>query len=497
MFSANQFYPTPDDLIHKMIIGLPEDPKWWSSRSMLEPSAGKGNICNYLVRLRRLRKNQIMVIESDPDLQATLVGMDYPLVHTDFLQYGGGEHFDLIVMNPPFAGGAKHLLKAWDVIAGDGHIACILNAETLRNPHTGERQQLSRIIDEHGRYEIVPDAFRDAERRASVDVAIIWLHKPDDGQGFNFNPDGLHVDGRVADDDTPQAPLAERNMIRAVVAQYNAALSALKERHRANVQLRYYTEGLHGLYRMTTLEHDKLQDEIKALKGAFWDLMFRRTQLANLATKRVRQDIDQMLARAAALAFDEHNVYEVMSMLLVNKDDIMIQCMRDIFKSATSYHDKNVVHTEGWKTNKAWKINEKIIVPNGVRYDPRWGGSWSLLGQYTNLDFFADVDKAICFIRGEDHEALRLADHTLRDQRPPRFSDVPEHNLIIGAIGFHLRTTIQCTKDASYDTWFESRWFRIRVFKKGTVHIVWKDKEILNTFNRIAAENRAWLPDRS
>ena len=34
---------------------------------------------------------------------------------------------------------------------------------------------------------------------------------------------------------------------------------------------------------------------------------------------------------------------------------MILQCVSDVFDKATAYHEKNVIHTEGWKTNKSWK----------------------------------------------------------------------------------------------------------------------------------------------
>ena len=43
------------------------------------------------------------------------------------------------------------------------------------------------------------------------------------------------------------------------------------------------------------------------------------------------------------------------------------------------------------------------------------------------------------------------------------------------------------------DAWFESEFFRIKFFKKGTVHLVFKDVDLLAVFNRAAAEGKNWV----
>jgi hypothetical protein len=40
---------------------------------------------------------------------------------------------------------------------------------------------------------------------------------------------------------------------------------------------------------------------------------------------------------------------------------------------------------------------------------------------------------------------------------------------------------------------FESEFFICQMFKKGTLHITFKDEKLYLRFNRIAAEGRGWL----
>ena len=140
-YQAQEFYPTPRELLEE----ITRDVHWGRITSMLEPSAGKGDIVEF-VREKRgnvsSRELDIDCIEIDPDLQNTLKGKEIRLVHDDFLTYHTFKHYDLIFMNPPFSNGAAHLLKALDMQKNGGEIICILNAETLKNPCTNERKVL-------------------------------------------------------------------------------------------------------------------------------------------------------------------------------------------------------------------------------------------------------------------------------------------------------------------------------------------------------------------
>ena len=96
------FYPTPEHLINKMLFSLDFD----YIQSILEPSAGKGNIIDEIKKKEnsgwQKRNFDIDCIEIDSNLQHILKGKGYRLVHNDFLTYNTMKEYDLIIMNPEF-----------------------------------------------------------------------------------------------------------------------------------------------------------------------------------------------------------------------------------------------------------------------------------------------------------------------------------------------------------------------------------------------------------
>ena len=125
-----EFYPTPDTLLEKILAGV----KWNRITTVLEPSAGKGNIVTFVENKARNSSpaNNVLsidCIEKDETLQNTLKGSGMRLVHDDFLTYYTRKSYDMIIMNPPFSEGDKHLSKALTMQeATGGDVICILNA---------------------------------------------------------------------------------------------------------------------------------------------------------------------------------------------------------------------------------------------------------------------------------------------------------------------------------------------------------------------------------
>lgn len=229
------FYPTSPALAEKLLSGI----EWSYVENVLEPQAGKGNIvCAIMEKYAALRsygerKLNVDCIEIDAYLRSILQyefcgqrmnelyerihqlnekkeydcethryrelsadeaaeykelkweqelrrRLDLHIIHDDFLTFQSRKHYDLIAMNPPFADGDAHLLKAIELQRrGGGMIRCILNAETIRNPYTNRRRFLVRLLHElEAEVKYVEGAFSDSERRTDVAVALITVNIP-------------------------------------------------------------------------------------------------------------------------------------------------------------------------------------------------------------------------------------------------------------------------------------------------------------------------------
>lgn len=120
-----QYYPTPEDLAAKL-AGLIEHPQ----PPILEPSAGTGNLIQAVSKARydwqdpRFDEKDFHCVEVNPERAALLKEKGYPVVWNDFLTFNPLMAYNTIIMNPPFRDGAKHLLKALNILVDGGEIAC-------------------------------------------------------------------------------------------------------------------------------------------------------------------------------------------------------------------------------------------------------------------------------------------------------------------------------------------------------------------------------------
>lgn len=471
----NEFFPTPEYVVDKMVqpftleyrgnYGLDR-----GRRVILDPSAGKGDILERLVKRFDLRRGELSAIEIDPELRTLLNGKGYRVVDSDFLEYQGNYRFNLILMNPPFSKGVEHLLKAWDILY-EGDIVCLLNAESIRNPYSEKRKLVARLIEQFGSVEYIGSAFVQAEFPTDVEIALVRLKKEAPESTVNF--DGQFEKERKIDEEAFAAsPLAHANIIEALVAQYNAAAAIMVQQSELERKLLFYVKGIKDTTHQESQVTPDINKRLDDLKHDFWQYIFDKTRLGSVTTSDFQKRFYQFTQETERLAFSVRNITEILEMFFLNRLTIMEECLLQVFDQATAFHEDNKVHSEGWKTNKSWKIARKIIVPYGVQFDKKYG-TWSTYSSWRR-DFFMDVDKVMCFLSGRNFDTVQLVEEIITD---------------------HLHNCGNAFRHGTkrYDEYIFSSFFKIRIFKKGTVHLYFEDEALWNQFNVAAAKGKNWL----
>jgi methylase of polypeptide subunit release factors len=131
--SAPQLFPTPPHLVARMVEIAQIEP----GHRVLEPSAGTGVLCKAITAT--LPTARVFAVEINPQLCKLLSqtinppeddaeGICKNVLEGDFLEVDGlGNHWDRIVMNPPFADGAdiKHISHALKHLKPGGGLVAI------------------------------------------------------------------------------------------------------------------------------------------------------------------------------------------------------------------------------------------------------------------------------------------------------------------------------------------------------------------------------------
>ncbi len=475
-----QFYPTPPELVDEMVAPFAKeyDSRYGVKRKyitnttgILEPSAGDGSILKHITdpTTYGYHVKNIYAIEIDVDLRAILAKDGFRIVDFDFLNYGKQpEHtFNLILMNPPFADADSHLLHAWHIIEKfGGDIACILPAEMLSNPYSKERELLLSVIAQHGETKNVGTPFADSRNPTNVECVIVWLHA-DEKKIVDFSNLDLEIEEAIAGiGEYQDTSLASRDPFVTLAAKYKLMMQCVNDMRLLRQKFVYFAQ---GVYEPKDWKESELAIDVRS---SFWSYVFAKTGIANNASSRVAHEFQAFASSTRSVAFTADNIRAVLKEVLANRQKIVYECVTDVFDELTKYWKENLYHTEGWKSNKTYMVNRKLVIPTCVRYDNTFN-SWSL--EYGHRrDLLDDIDKAMCFVMDMVFTEIHATSKAIND----RFSATSGKSLL------------------RHSDKFESTFFNIRVFKKGTVHLEFKDEEVWAKFNQVATAGKAWIGNK-
>ena len=159
--------------------GVPDDELPWVAEiedTELQEGRFRTRLRDY-ARMKFSNLKEVSAIEINMQHHSSLKELGAKIIGYDFLQVSSLATVSNLIMNPPFQQGCAHVLHAWDVLY-DAELVAIINAETIRNPFSQDRQRLCSLIECHGSVEFLQDEFTDeVERTTSVEIALIYLEK--------------------------------------------------------------------------------------------------------------------------------------------------------------------------------------------------------------------------------------------------------------------------------------------------------------------------------
>lgn len=479
-----EFYPTPKSLLNKIFDGV----DWKQVDTILEPSAGKGDIIEFIQNseeAHRYHHNfEIDCIEKDPNLQAVLKQKGFRLVHDDFFTFHTWKQYDLIVMNPPFSCGDKHLLNALKLQEDGGNVICILNAETLKNPYSVTRQALAlRLEDLHANVSYMQNEFVSAERKTSVEIAVVKVSIPKkerDSRIFSELRESKQMSEQTVQE---QTSLAENDYIKAAVKQFELETEAgIRLIREYQAMKPYMLRSLSGdnfvkndsiLY-LTMDKYSPCSPEVteneflKVVRLKYWTSIFNDSRFTGHMTSNLLSEYRTQIDKLADYDFSCFNIKTIQADIAIKLVKGVEECIVKLFDELSfqySYSDelgRNIHYYNGWKTNKAWIINKKVILPwmnawgrfNGL-YDP---------ASYEIIEKLADIEKALDYLSGSSGNERGIRETLHEAEKIGQTKKIP------------------------------LKYFTVTFYKKGTCHIEFTDLELLKKLNIFGSQQKGWLP---
>jgi len=176
------FFPTPPDLIERLIelADLRED------ESILEPSAGKGDILDAIRKKFEGKELDLSAIEIYAPLREIIELKGYELIAGDFLDYEV-EKFNKIIMNPPFENGQDidHVMHALSLLTKGGRVVAIMGEGVFFREFKKDRA-FRELLAEKNAYtsERINEAFKMGFKSTGVAVRIVVINE--DGSPISF-----------------------------------------------------------------------------------------------------------------------------------------------------------------------------------------------------------------------------------------------------------------------------------------------------------------------
>lgn len=539
--AAKGFYPTPPALADKLLAGI----EWAYIETVLEPSAGKGDLVKAVAQkacanrynhpinvdcvetdpyLRSIleyefwgehedeilgRRKQLDEKESwDPTINAKrrlppmeaaekrrleqeynwLHNLSAPVVHDDFLTFQSRKRYDLIVMNPPFADGDLHLLKAIELQKRyGGQIRCLLNAETLLNPYTNRRKVLANQLGELGAdVEYIEGGFAQGERATDVTVALIKIAIPqvkEDSGIFQRLSEAAHIDEEAAPD---IADMAVADFLGQIVSRFNVEVDAGLELIREYRNMRPYLldsfdkEDKFGFTTLTLCVGDpsrsggtgsvpSVNKFLGLVRRKYWTALFRNKEFVGKLTSNLREKYTGLVGQMAKYDFTLFNIQKIAAQMNAEINQGVQDTIVALFDKMTEKYtwypemEKNIHYFNGWKTNKAHKLGMKVILPtHGAFADLYW--SKDAFNVREAESEISDIEKVFDYLDGSAAAAADL------------------HGVLLRACEQGQTRNIPC------------KYFDVTLYKKGTMHIKFHSQELVDRFNIYCCRHKGWLP---
>jgi hypothetical protein len=484
MFNAD-FFPTPQTVIDRMLTGID-----LNGKTILEPSAGSGSIVDAIIQAG----GTPIACELNDKLR-TIVASKCKVLAADFMTVTSEQvsHIHTIVMNPPFSADEKHILHAYEIAPAGCTIIALCNLRTIKNPYTKSRENLCDLIESFGDYEDIGRPFEDAERTTSADIALIRLQKPAAESGAEFN-------GFFMDEEPEQQQfngIMPYNAVRDLVNRYVAAIKIFDKQLDAATQMNTLCKGFFSSDIALSIHVDnqaKTRNEVKKdLQRSGWKWIFSKLNMERTATRSLREDLNKFVEEQTQIPFTMRNIYAMLEIIAGTTEQRMDKAILQVFEKITGYADENKTG-EGWKTNNHYLLNKKFIIPRMCEIGRYHSGNHLCNSYGANFDFMEDMVKAICYITGEDWNKYgSLANHCRYNFRLYTANSVEYFSDDIHYRGMNQRSIelqkqgIPHTTESGrpiYGDAFTWAFFKIKAYKKGTMHFEFVDEDIWAKFNQ-------------
>jgi hypothetical protein len=180
-----------------------------------------------------------------------------------------------------------------------------------------------------------------------------------------------------------------------------------------------------------------------------------------------------MISEFAKKDFSLKNIYavkmDIISRTAKGIEDKIVAMFEELSYKNSMEAAGNVHYFNGWKSNSAFKINKKVVIP----YCQSWDGIFNKFdfwyyGYGKNVfKILDDLEKCLAFLQIGDSKYIYEID---------------------------LNNQLKVYQEQQITKKMQFKFFDVDVFKKGTMHIKFRDLDLLKRFNIYGCQHKGWLP---
>lgn len=453
------------DLIQKMIDKMSLRNIGYSNASFLLLPGGYIELTKW-VEKSNLHFGNIDVLEEQEKTKAELLEKDYKLVGQDILGYETLTEYDCIIANLLSPNAFNQLTKVVELaekqVCKDCQMVCLLESKMIKNLNDDEKKVFQFLITKYegevefeselGEFTIVSlKKLKPSNQSNYLDKMIAYSNRSEANEYALIIPNSNDGEYKVED-------------IVLLVKLYQEHVKRLKAACTSLTDLDIFEDyvwdrtnirSYHGFERLSV----NLYIATEKIRLKYWEKILKTEKFNQVLTCKAREELQKKMRALGSVEITAENIYNMLVSLAQNKKTIFTEALELFFDSVTSYNmnefSKNTQYYNGWKTNDAFKINKKIIIPMyGETYYYRWEPD--------------DFETCSWSIKEQVNDILKIL--SLVSPNPAG----------------------EWEQIGTYE--FENNLLRFKFFKKGTLHIWFKDLQALAKLNYMVGQAKKWLP---
>jgi len=420
---------------------------------------------------------KVLACEINNDL-AKIVSQKCQFLKPDVFDVRAEEisHINYVIMNPPFSADEKHILHLYEIMPEGCELVSLCNFETINNPFSINRKKLVELIKNNGSSKKLGSMFEDAERKTKVVIGLIKLKKPKSAENSEF--DGYF--DMSEEYERQENGLMQYSEVQNIVSRYVGAVKMWDKVQESAIEINSLISpinsnlgiGFGAHWTDSNKHYSKLDREVfkKELQKSAWRSIFAKFNMNKYVTSGVMADINKFVEQQQSVPFTVKNIYKMLEMIVGTHAGRMDKVLVEAFDHVCSLSHENSEAGEKWKTNSNYKVNQRFIDTYVCEWDKRWPSDKVKIRCGYSDNRLDDITKALCFLTGKSFDTVRKSLYYF-------FSESK-------------------TEWGQWVQWNE--FFRVRGYKKGTMHFEFISEDVWMEFNRRVSKIKGWqIPQKT